>query len=437
MTASPESHPVVSKTQAWFVVFVASFLFYYEFLQLNMFNALSTDLMRTFHLDAGQLGGLSSAYFFANVIFLMPAGILLDRYSTKKLILIAMALCTASIFGFAFSDSLFFSTICRFITGIGGAFCFLSCVRIASRWFPPQRMALVTGFIVTMAMLGGWTAQTPLTYLTEAVGWRHALLADGLLGLIFMLIMCFFLKDRPSGQDAMAEQELTVLQSMGLWKSLKAVLGNGQNWLGGIYTCFLNLPIFLLGALWGSHYLMQIDHLTLLQSAAVSGMIYIGAMMGSPTMGWLSDKVGRRCLPMMVGAILSLALVLLIIYKAGLSYHTLLCLFFLLGFITSTQVISYPTVAEHNSPLLTGTAVSIVSMTTLAGGALFQPFFGWLMDLTWSGKVLNGVPVYALQDYRTALLILPVVFGVALLAAIFLKETYCRTQAESLCPKKH
>ncbi|GJM06754.1 MAG: MFS transporter [marine bacterium B5-7] len=422
--------PTHTRLQAWLVVFFASLLFYYEFMQLNMINSLSTPLMREFHLNAEQLSALSSMYFIANVLFLLPAGIMLDRFSTRKLILGAMTICTLSIFGFALSHSVILSGFFRFATGIGGAFCFLSCMRIASRWFPPHRMALVTGFVVTMAMLGGWTAQMPLTHLIHDMGWRDALLVDGVLGVLITVFMLFVLKDRPDNQADDTSHEVRQLQEIGLLNSVKLVLSNWQNWLGGLYTCFLNLPIFLLGALWGTHYLMQIDNLSAIQASSISGMIFVGATIGSPVMGWLSDKMRRRCLPMMIGAVLSLSLIFIIIYQEGLSYATLQVLFFALGFITSTQVISYPTVAEHNSPLLTGTAVSIVSMTTLAGGAIFQPFFGWLMDKAWSGKVIHGVPVYSVTDYRTALTILPIVFGLALIAAILLRETYCRSQTE-------
>ena len=81
------------------------------------------------------------------------------------------------------------------MTGIGSAFCFLSCIRLASRWFPSHRMALISGIIVTMAMAGGMAAQGPMTWLAETFGWRHALMIDAAFGVVVFA-------DHPPGHRA-------------------------------------------------------------------------------------------------------------------------------------------------------------------------------------------------------------------------------------------
>ncbi len=90
------------------------------------------------------------------------------------------------IVSFALTTSIFWASLFRFLTGIGSAFCFLSVISLATRWFPSARLALVTGVIVTIAMLGGIAAQTPLMLLQHMVGWRNALVIDAAVGaLIF------------------------------------------------------------------------------------------------------------------------------------------------------------------------------------------------------------------------------------------------------------
>ncbi len=149
-----------SKAQPWIVCFSAALFFFYEFIQMHMFNAVSADLMRDFSIDATQLGNLSAIYFYSNVLFLLFSGVILDRFSTRRVILITLSLCAIGIGTFALTHSLVIAGISRFISGIGSAFCFLSSIRLASRWFPAKRMALVSGLIVTMAMTGGMVAQT-------------------------------------------------------------------------------------------------------------------------------------------------------------------------------------------------------------------------------------------------------------------------------------
>lgn len=411
---------------AWVVCFVASLFFFYEFIQMNMFNAINSQLMREFALSAAQLGKMSATYFYANVIFLFPAGMILDRISTRRVILIALAICTVGTFLFSFSHTLEMATLCRFVTGIGSAFCFLSCIRLASRWFPAQRLALISGLIVTMAMIGGMTAQLPLTLLVKQLGWRLAVEIDAILGLVILISVALWVRDFPVGQKHIIQHEQRTVAEFGYWKSLQMAFLSRQNWVCGIYTSLLNLPLFLLGGLWGTLYLSSVHHLDTTQASYVTGMIFLGTIFGSPIMGWLSDRLGVRRRPMVIGALCSLAVISLLMMLGQLNLYILMALFLLLGFVTSTQVISYPTVAESNPRALTATCVSVVSISAISGGAIFEPFFGWLLDIHWSGAMDANIRHYSPADFQFAMWLFPCAILVALIAIAFLRETYCR-----------
>jgi predicted MFS family arabinose efflux permease len=415
-------------TLAWLATLTAALFFFYEFIQLNLFNAIDVQLMQDFQLNAPQLGQLASMYFYANALFLFPAGMLLDRYSTKKLLLFAVILCTTGTFIFAISTDYRIAAFARFLVGWGASFCFLSCIRIASRWFPPSRMALVTGIIVTMAMVGGMVAQTPMALLSHWVGWRQAVLLDAILGIFIALATIFFVQDRPPNSHEAAKADKDKLKSLGIWRCIFHAVTNPQNWLGGIYTSLLNLPVFLLGALWGIHYLTEVHHLTAVQASYATTLFFVGVIVGSPAYGWFSDYIGLRRLPMIIGAVLSLMVIFILMYVPELSLSSLVILFFLIGFATSSQVLSYPTIAELNPISLTSTSVSIASITIMSSGFIFQPLFGWMMQLDWDHQVVNGVPVYSAHDFNNAMWIIPIGFLIGLIISFFIKETYCRSQ---------
>lgn len=420
---------IESTKLAWVVVMTAALFFFYEFIQLNIFNAIDTQLMQAFQLNAAQLGQLSSMYFYANALFLFPAGTLLDRYSTKKLLLAAVAVCTAGTFIFGLAQTYMIAAIGRGMVGLGAAFCFLSCMRLATRWFPARKMALVTGLVVTMAMLGGLVAQTPFQILSDYVGWRNAILIDATLGFFVAMAIMLFVQDRPPhGCEHAVKAEKAHLQSLGLWRSLKLVLRNKYNWFGGIYTSLLNLPVFLLGALFGIHYLVGVHHLTAVQGSYATTMLFVGVIFGSPAFGWFSDHIGRRVLPMMIGAIASLVIILFLMFVPNLSLGTLIFLFFLVGFVTSSQVLSYPAIAELNSLTVTSTAISIASVSIMVSGAIAQPLFGWLMDLQSTHAVVDGVPVYSAHDFLNAMMIMPISFVLGMLIIWRMKETFCKSQ---------
>lgn len=407
----------------WIVCFAASLFFFYEFIQGNMFASIADNIMHDFHIEADKMTYLSSIYYVSNVIFLFVAGVLLDRFSTKKITLVAMLLCIVSTFILAHADSFYIALTCRFITGVGSAFCFLGPIRIASRWFPPQRMALVTGAIVTMAMTGGMLAQYPLTRLVLEFGWRHSLSLIGWLGISLLLTMIFFVKDSPNKDAFNTRKKIPLLSTV------KMAYLNSQTCRAALYASLMNMSVAVFGAMMGSLYLVQRLGIDKADAAIINSMLFLGSIIGGPLVGWCSDKIGLRILPMKIGAASSLLVILAILY-APISLITMGILFFLLGFCTSTQVISYALVAESNPAAMTASAVSMVSILTQGGYIVYQNLFSHLLVNHGDMTLLNGVPIYSLSDYQAAAIILPLGILLAGLIVSKLKETYCQRNTE-------
>jgi MFS family permease len=401
--------------KAWAVCLTAALVFFYEFLQMNMLNAISNSLIQEFFLSPVQLGLFSASFFYANAIFLLPAGILLDRFSTKKIVITVVCLCIGGTLLFAYSASLWLATIGRFITGLCNAFAFLACMQLAVRWFPPQRIALITGAIVTLGMLGGVMAQTPFALMVESLGWRMALVMDALLGVIIVIVVAYFVQDFPAQETRDYLTEKQQLTKLGFWKSLTLSVNNSHNWLAGLYTCFTNLPLALLGALWGNLYLMQAHHLNKAQASTTSTLLFIGMIIGSPLIGWFSDQLGLRKKAMLLGSFILLLISLTLPYMQPMPVLYLMFIFFLLGFCASIQVIGYAYVTEVNPRIISSTAMGFASVVLLAGCAIFQPLFGWLMKV-------NMLSANAVHSYQTAIWLLPVAAAMSVIVAMFFKE---------------
>lgn len=403
----------------WLVCLAATMFFFYEFIQGNMFASIAASIMQDFQIQADKMAYLSSIYYLSNVIFLFVAGIVLDRYSIKNTILIAMFFCVISTFILAYSHSFYMALFCRFITGIGSAFCFLGPVRLASHWFPPKRMALVTGAIVTVAMTGGMVAQYPLTKLVAYVGWRQAVLDIGILGFAMLVLMFFWIKERPQVAVKKEGKPIDVLTAA------KKAYFNPQYLRAALYTSLMNMAIAVFGAMMGTLYLEQRLSVSSEQASVINGMIFLGAIIGSPLIGWISDKISLRVLPMKVGVIVSMLTLLAVLYLP-VSYNMMAVLFFLLGLFTSAQVVSYALVAESSSPAMTATAVSVISILTQGGFLVYQNLFSVLLTNYGGMHLINGVPVYQLDAYQYAATILPVGLLIAFLMLWGLKETRCR-----------
>ena len=402
---------------AWRTCICASLFFMFEFMQLNAFNALDPVLMRYFHISAASIGNLSAFYFYAVVLCLFPMGVILDRFSTRRVILLAMSACVLCVFLFSKITMLWQAEALRFVTGVAGSACMLSCVRLATRWFAPQKMAFVIGVVVTIAMLGGFIAQTVMTSFIDNFGWRVTFICDAALGLFLLALVFWGVSDFPAGAPAFK----TVVSKFKLRHCLAVSLRNPQNWYAGAYTSLMNLPIFLLGAMWGSLYLVQVRGLDRVTASWVVGLLFIGTLIGSPVIGKFSDIIKQRRVCMIVASMLAVALIFVVMFAGVLSVSDLAILFFLLGFITSAQVLSYPVVAESNPPQYIGAAEGVACILIMSGGFL-QPAFGWLMGLNWHPKYTQGIPIYSHNDYQLALWLLPAAFIVSFCCALLLRE---------------
>jgi MFS family permease len=416
------SENVSLSRKAWVVCLSAALFFFYEFIQMNMFNAINDSLRTSFDVNATEFGFLSSTYLWGDTAFLLPAGMILDRFSTRTILLTALVVCILGTLGFSQTESFYAAAFFHFISGCGNAFCFLACILLVSRWFPPNRQAFVVGIVVTMAFFGGVIAQTPLAWLADQVGWRAALVYDSILGCVFFVIMFLNVQDFPHNyiETKIHEKQLSFLFG------LKKALLNLQNILAGLYTCLLNLPIMVLDAIWGVTYLKMVYGLSNLQASTVAAMIFFGSMIACPLAGFLSDRIGLRKKPMIWGAALSLLIISLVVFVPGWSYSALLFLFFMIGFFTSTQIIAYPFAAESNQDSLTGTAVGLVSLIIIGGAALAQIAFGQLLDCNWDGLMENGQRIYSAIAYQHAMLMFPIAMFIGLLSSFALKETHCK-----------
>jgi MFS family permease len=385
-------------------------------------------MLKSFHIDITRLGLISSVYFLASIMSLIPAGILLDRYSTRTLILIAMSTTVGSITLFALAPTPWIALSARFIAGISGAFCFISTIRLATRWFPPEKLAQVTGLVVAFGMLGGIMAQTPLCLLVEQIGWRPATLGVALSGLCLLLVVYRTVIDYPPGYRLDESNKMVDTKP----QSLRATLTNIQNWLTGCYISLMNLPIFILGAMWGALFLTQAYGLTSTQASKVSSMLFVGMIVGSPCMGWLSDKIKRRQLPLIFFSFMMLFPLGALVLTSYLSFFSLIITFFAIGFFCSAHIIGYSQIAESNPKSAIATAEGLASTLMIAGG-LTQGLFAWILQSHGSGTLIAGVTVYSKFDFNAAISLMIIAAIIAIAISLLIKETYGKEYNEKNC----
>uniref|UniRef100_UPI0001B0257C MFS transporter n=1 Tax=Legionella drancourtii TaxID=168933 RepID=UPI0001B0257C len=406
---------------AYFIFFLAASFYLYEFILQVAPSVMAESMMKTFGVTGEGFGFISAFYFYAYAPTQLPAGVLYDRYGPRKLMTFAIILCALGSAFFASTDSVFTACIGRFLIGIGSAFSFIGVLVLLSRWFPPYYFAILAGIAQLMSSVGAMFGEVPLAYLIQGVGWRNASFILSVIGFILAAFFWLYIRDYPHQQNQTAPQHYLRDE----WKRLVAVCKHAHTWIIGSYAFAIWTPIAVFAALWGVPYLQEKFQISVVAASGLCSMIWIGIGVGSPLLGWLSDKIESRRIALILSAALGLIATLTLLYLPGLTYGWTPFVLFVLGLGAGGQTVSFAVVKENNAPELVGTASGFNNLSVLIGGAIFQPLVGYILQHTNSWHVVNGVHVYSTQSYQIALLVMPLCFLASLLIAGFLlKESH-------------
>ena len=169
--------------------------------------------------------------------------------------------------------------------------------------------------------------------------------------------------------------------------------------------------------------------LTTIDATNAVSTIFLGWAIGGPLVGWVSDHLGKRRLPVILGSLIAIALILVVLYKPEIAKAHLSWWLFAFGIFTSVQIIVFPIARELNLLGLAGTALAMTNMLVMIGGVLFQPLIGILLDvLSANHKAvkIGKINVVTSGDFQSALIILPVGILLAIVVMFFIKETHAK-----------
>lgn len=354
---------------------LAAAFFFYVIFQMSLFNTLSQPLITNFQLSTDTFGNIAALYFYIAALCLLPAGLMLDTFNSKHILLSLLLIVAIATFCVAWEQTTWALIIYRIASGLGNGFAFLLCMRTAVLCFP-NNTGVAMGLSVTLGMSGG-IVQPYAEVLYQQLGWQHFMLGNSIA--CFLLALMVILGYRLPKPKELAETKPHLNFTLIIAK-LKAVTVQFNNWLCAFYTGLMNFPISLLGAAWGTTFILHKDHFSPVKSTLIVSMIFLGMITSSPIIGYLIDRYRRqRGIFMLVGAVAGFLLIGIAIVMPVTSIGLGALLFFLLGIASTCQIISFPIVSENNSLTNTSTAMGLLSFTFYLIGALGNNIFSWLV----------------------------------------------------------
>ncbi len=414
---------------AWSMWGLVALLYCVGYFQRMAPAVIADDLMRDFNLGGALLGNLSAMYFYSYAIMQIPTGLLVDQIGPRKLASVACATAAAGILIFSFGTSLWLAYAGRFLVGASVAVAWVTCMKLAGHWFPANRFATVTGVALLLGNMGGIIAGVPLALGVEMFGWRMAMGVSGFLTLALGLITWMFLRDDPNeyGYRSHAHSLVQDQGSLSAGTALKSVLSRKDTWLlffaGGLSTA----PVLVFAGLWGVPYLTQIYDLQTSQAAMITSTMLLLFAFSGPVIGMISDRIGRRKLPYLVGTILT-TLFWAVFLFVRLPYIMLFPLLGAIGFTSGALIIGFAAAREVNHPGAAGAVGGVVNMSVLGVAAIMQPVLGKILDSHWQGTLVEGARVYDQAAYSAAFIWLLVGTALSVIMVSLTRETYCRIQ---------
>lgn len=410
---------MIPKKAYLFYALAVLFLAYEMALQVSP-SVMTHELMRDFAIGAGTLGVMASFYFYSYTLMQIPTGILFDIFSPRSLLTFSIAVCSLGALFFGISDSVGIASLGRFLMGIGSAFAFIGVLVVASQWFPRRAFALLVGIAQLLAALGALGGELPLAAAVNAAGWRSVITVLGYAGLGLCVLVFLFMRGHPDHHRELHPSARFFESDFGL------VFRNPQTYWVALYAFSGWAPVAVFAALWGVPFLMHKYDVSNTTAALATSMVWLGIALIAPIIGYLSDLMKKRLIPITTCAIVGLVSTLIVIYVDSLPFYWNFPLLFLMGFASSGQILSFAIVQDINKPSIVGTAIGVNNMAVVIGGALFQPLAGWILGIYWQGDMRNNIPLYSLDGYKVALAIVPVCYAIGLLTSLFsIEETNC------------
>ena len=409
----------VTRQRAVIAFALGTFFFAYAFIQRVSPSVMTNELMRDFSVGGAALGSLSAFYFYAYASIQLPVGMLTDHFGPRKLMSVAAALCALASVGLGLSESLLAASLSRAFIGATVAFGFVGTMAIAGYWFKPAQYAMLAGLLQTVGMSGAIFGQAPLRQLVEGMGWRDTMHLLAVVAIIMAVLIFFSVPQRSREQKQVGSRP-------GILNGLKSVTSNRQTWVCSVIGFGMAATMLGFGGLWGVPWLSSVRGYSIIESAGITSMVFVGWAVFSPFVGWASDRMGRRNLILKCGALISLLSLTVVVHFTPQGTAMLMLMIFLTGAGGSAMTVCFSSVKELNQLTYSSTALGLMNMCIVGSGAVMQPLIGWLLDTQWDNTLVDGARIYSAQAFVYALSSLMVVNAAALIASFMLRETRCR-----------
>lgn len=321
----------------------------------------------------------------------VPAGLLLDRFGSKTLILSGAALMASGQFALAFTESLPAAIAARAVLGLGDAVTFISVLRLVPHWFRPRQVPLVTQLTGICGQLGQVLSAIPFFGLLTASGWNTAYVSVAALGVVSMVLTVALVQNAPPGHVAVSEST-SVRDTLARVKTVWLRPGTRLGFFTHMGTQF-SVTVFAL--MWGVPYLTEAQGVSGTAAGALLTVSVVAAIAAGIVIGIVTGRHPHRRSRLVLAIIASNALIWTIVL--ALPGRAPMWLLVVLVVVISVggpgSMVGFDFARTFNPSATLGTAQGMVNM----GG-----FVASLLVMQAMGLVLEAAGDFSFDSFRLA-----------------------------------
>lgn len=407
----------------WLMVLLGGVFYSYEYMVRVSPSVMIPELMKSFSIQATEIGLLSSFYYWGYVAGSCLVGPMIDKYAPKRIIVLATMICAAGCCFFSMSHSLFFAEISRLIVGFGSAFAFIGLLSIGAMWLAPKHFGRLAGMSSMLGMLSATIGQKWFSHLMEKHTWQDLSFFSGMVGILIALFLLFVLRDKKRPVNSCTQTTYTFNEFIATFKLVGKQGAFWKNCLIGLTTF---LPIIIFSELWGVPFLEHRYDIAREAAVADISKVFLGWAVGAPSFGLLYDLLKQWRNVFWYGTLVALMASMAVLYVALPSW-LLPYFLFIFGFSASSHVLVFVSTKRMCSDKVAATSLGLTNLIMMSAGVIVQPIIGGVIDYLAPFATKMGMTVSIAQSYQCALSLLPL----ALFWTLFLINNVGRYLAET------
>jgi MFS family permease len=369
-------------------------------------SVIGPNLVTELNISAAGLALLSSSFFLAFALAQVPVGMLIDRFGPRVTMLWSTVLAVAGCIVFALGTDLNTLVFGRVLMALGCSSFYVAPLAIYSRWFKPKYFSTVTGIQLGLSGLGLLAATTPLAFAAATIGWRPSFLIVAVLAALSGLIVFWWVSDDPPGTVPPENKKENLRESL---QGLVVVSRTPSFWPIFAMFCTNYAVVITILGLWGGPYLAHVYGYDLETRGFFLLVLALSSM--SAAFGWgVADRVfSSYRTPVLIGAMLTLAMLIWIALAEKMSPTVLIVWFLLYGLVTGYPPLLVGQARAMFPPQLVGRGLTLLNLATMGGVFFFQFATGAVIEF-----MAPNQTVYPLGAYQAAFALMAFLLAVSI-----------------------